>query len=148
MFSSRFYSQPELQLGDQALIRVEEIQAAARLRREVDALGALSSTAPERDDDVTDELAHAVVTRLAEARSLGGEGLPLLLDDPFQQVDPTVKLLLLELLGRSAGEPQIVFLTEDEDIASWARLEALTGEVALVEPVPQHDAAHDTAISI
>lgn len=119
----------------------EEIQAAARLRREVDALGALSSTAPERDDDVTDELVHAVVTRLAEARSLGGEGLPLLLDDPFQQLDPTVKLLLLELLGRSAGEPQIVFLTEDEDVASWARLEALTGEVALVEPVPQPDAA-------
>jgi hypothetical protein len=31
-----------------------------------------------------------------------------------------------------------VFLTEDEDVASWARLEALTGEVALVEPAPTH----------
>ena len=65
--------------------------------------------------------------------------MPLLLDDPFQQLDPSVKPLLLELLGRSAGEPQIVFLTEDEDVAAWARLEALTGEVALIEPAPAHD---------
>lgn len=50
-----------------------------------------------------------------------------------------MKPFLLELLGRSAGEPQIVFLTGDEDVASWARLEALTGEVALIEPAPEHD---------
>ena len=53
-----------------------------------------------------------------------------------------MKPLLLELLGRSAGDPQIVFLTEDEDVASWARLEALTGEVALIEPAPEHDDGH------
>ncbi len=115
----------------------EEIQAASRLRREVDALGALSATAPDLTEDYTGELAHVLVSRLAEVRSIAGEGVPLLLDDPFQQLDPSVKLLLLELLGRSAGEPQIVILTEDEDVASWARLEALTGEVALVEPAPE-----------
>jgi hypothetical protein len=60
-------------------------------------------------------------------------------DDPFRDLDPSVKPLLLELLGRSAGDPQIVFLTEDEHVASWARLEALTGEVALIEPAPEHD---------
>jgi ABC-type nitrate/sulfonate/bicarbonate transport system ATPase subunit len=133
---------------DWALANREEIQAAARLRREVVALGALSSTAPDIGDDVTDELAHALVTRLAEARAVAGEGVPLLLDDPFQQVDASVKLLLLELLGRSAGDPQIVFLTEDEDVASWARLEALTGEVALIEPVPEHDEVQHTAITL
>ncbi len=90
-------------------------------------------------EDVTGDLAHVLVSRLAEVRSVAGEGVPLLLDDPFQQLDPSVKPLLLELLGRSAGEPQIVFLTEDEDVASWARLEALTGEVAVVEPAPEHD---------
>ena len=124
---------------DWALDNQEEIQAASRLRREVDALGALSTTAPEMSDDLTGDLAHAIVTRLAEARSVAGEGVPLLLDDPFQQLDPSVKLLLLELLGRSAGEPQIIFLTDDEDVASWARLEALTGEVALIEPAPARD---------
>ena len=70
---------------------------------------------------------------------MAGEGVPLLLDDPFQQLDASVKPLLLELLGRSGGEPQIVFLTEDEDVASWARLEALTGDLALIEPQPSHD---------
>jgi hypothetical protein len=133
---------------DWALENREEIQAAARLRQEIVALGALSATAPDIGDDVTDELAHALVTRLAEARAVAGEGVPLLLDDPFHEVDASVKLLLLELLGRSAGDPQIVFLTEDEDVASWARLEALTGEVALLEPVPQHDEVRHTAITL
>ena len=122
-----------------ALANREEIQEASRLRREVDVLGSISTTAPDVSNDVTGELAHVLVTRLAEVRAVGGEGMPLILDDPFQQLDPSVKPLLLELLGRSAGEPQIVFLTEDEDVASWARLEALTGEVALIEPAPEHD---------
>jgi hypothetical protein len=133
---------------DWALEHREEIQAAARLRREVDALGALSATAPTFSDDDTDGLAHALVTRLAEARSLAGEGVPLLLDDPFHQLDTSMKPLLLELLGQSAGEPQIVFLTDDEDVASWARLEALTGEVALIEPAPSQDATPGTAIQL
>ncbi len=122
-----------------ALANREVIEEASRLRREVDALGSLSPTAPEVAEDVTDDLAHVLVTRLAEVRSAGGEGLPLLLDDPFRELDRSVKPLLLELLGRSAGEPQIVILTEDEDIASWARLEALTGEVSLIEPAPEHE---------
>jgi hypothetical protein len=122
-----------------ALANREEIEGAARMRREVDALGSLSSTAPDLADDVTGDLAHVIVARLAEARSMGGEGVPLLFDDPFRALDPAVKPMLLELLGRSAGEPQIIFLTGDEDVASWARLEALTGEVALIEPAPEHD---------
>jgi hypothetical protein len=124
---------------DWAIANREEIQEASRLRREVDALGSISSTAPDLSDDLTGDLAHALVTRLAEVRAVADEGMPLLLDDPFQKLDPSVKPLLLELLGRSAGEPQIVFLTEDDDVASWARLEALTGELALIEPAPEHD---------
>jgi hypothetical protein len=122
-----------------ALANRQEIEEAARMRREVDALGALSSTAPQMAEDVTADLAHVIVTRLAEARAIGGEGVPLLLDDPFRELDPAIKPMLLELLGRASGEPQILFLTEDEDVASWARLEALTGEVALIEPTPERD---------
>jgi hypothetical protein len=131
-----------------ALTHREEVSAAARLRREVDALGALSSTAPTIGDDTTDALAHALVSRLAEARSVAGEGVPLVLNDPFQQLDASVKPMLLELLGRSSGEPQIIFLTEDEDVASWARLEALTGEVALIEPRPAREESRDEAITL
>ncbi len=135
---------------DWALENRDEIQAVAHLRRGVDALGALSSTTtvPTIAEAATDGLAHALVTRLAEARSVAGEGVPLLLDDPFCQLDAPVKLLLLELLGRSAGDPQIIFLTEDADVASWARLEALAGEVSLIEPVPAHEEARDTAITL
>jgi hypothetical protein len=43
------------------------------------------------------------------------------------------------MVGHLAGEPQIIFLTEDEDVASWARLESLTGELSVIEPVPAHD---------
>ena len=124
---------------DWALTNREEIQATARLRREVDALSALSSSEPDMPENLTADLAHVLVSRLAEVRSVAGEGVPLLLDDPFQQLDSAVKPLLLELLGRSSGEPQIIFLTQDEDVAAWARLEALTGEVSLIEPAPAHD---------
>lgn len=130
-----------------ALSNRDEIEAAARLRRGADALGSLTTQSGLPDDDMGG-LTHALITRLAEARALGGEGLPLLFDDPFHHLEPTVKLLLLELLGRSAGDPQIVFLTEDNDVTTWARLEAMAGDVALIEPVPEHDRVEDTAIRL
>jgi hypothetical protein len=125
---------------DWALERKEEILAAARLRKDVSNLGVLSATAPELDDDRTTDLAHVLVTRLAELRHLGasGESFPLVLDDPFTDLGPSMKPALLELLGHTAGSPQLVLLTDDEDVASWARLEALTGALAIVEPQPQH----------
>jgi len=43
---------------------------------------------------------------------------------------------LLELVARSAGSPQVILLTADEDVASWARLEALAGTVSVLEPTP------------
>ena len=105
-------------------------------------LGTMSSTAPELDDDTTTDLAHALVGRLTRLRSLGatGESFPLILDEPFEGLDRNVKPALLELLSRAAGAPQVLVLTEDEDIASWARLEVLTGELSIVEPQPEADA--------
>ncbi|HEY2814563.1 MAG TPA: hypothetical protein VGJ03_13950 [Acidimicrobiales bacterium] len=124
---------------DWAFEHREEILAAARLRRDITALGAMSSTAPDMDDDRTTDLAGVLVGRLAELRHLGkgGESYPLILDDPFVGLDPGVKPALLELLGHSAGSPQLIFLTEDEDVASWARLEALTGALSVIEPTPE-----------
>lgn len=130
-----------------ALANRDEIEAAAGLRRGTDALGALT-TPPGHPEDDTSGLSHALITRLAEARALGGEGLPLLFDDAFHHLEPTVKLLLLELLGRAAGDPQIIFLTEDDDVTAWARLEAMAGDVALIEPIPEHDRVEDAAIRL
>jgi len=88
------------------------------------------------------DLAHALVARLAELRNAGpgGQSLPLILDEPLNGVDPSIKQWMLELVGRSAGSPQVVYLTEDEDVASWARMEAVAGHLSVIEPSPEHEA--------
>src|SRR3546814_13920480 len=106
---------------------LEAITAAAQLRRDVDALGVLSSTMPTVSEETTSELAQALVGRLAQCRAVAGEGLPLLLDDAFCDLAPSVKPLLPELLGRSAGRPHTWFLTQAEAVASLVRREAHTG---------------------
>ncbi|WP_426574288.1 hypothetical protein [Aquihabitans sp. McL0605] len=118
-----------------ALSHHEEIETAARLRRELSNLGQISTTAPALDEETT-ALAQSLISHLGRLRTLGsgGESLPLILDDPFTEVAPSTKLTLMELLARSAGTPQVILLTDQDEVASWARLEALTGEVALVEP--------------
>jgi len=118
-----------------ALAHHEEIETAARLRRELATLGQISTTAPALDDETT-ALAQSLISHLGRLRTIGsgGESMPLILDDPFTDVAPSTKLTLMELLARTAGSPQVILLTDQDEVATWARLEALTGEVALVEP--------------
>jgi hypothetical protein len=125
---------------DWAFEHRDEVEASAHVRRDITALGAMSSTAPDMNDDRATDLARVLVTRLSEARHFGagGESYPLILDDPFTDLDAGLKPSLLELLGHGAASPQLIFLTEDEDVASWARLEALTGALAILEPKPEH----------
>ncbi len=127
---------------DWALEHHAEIAVAARLRADVRNLGVMSSSAPG-DDDVASDLAHAILSRMARARALGdlGEAFPLVVDEPFTRLDPGLKAPLLELMARSAGQPQVILLTADEEVASWARLEALTGEVSVLEPTPDSEPA-------
>ena len=89
------------------------------------------------------ELAQALIVRMSELRhaGTGGESLPLILDEPLQGVSPSVKQWMLELVGRSAGSPQIVYLTDDLDVANWARMEALGGELSILEPAPSQEPA-------
>lgn len=124
---------------DWALEHHEEIGAAARLRRDVQAIGDPAGERIPNADNPTVDLAHALVDRLTRARSIGrsGESFPLIFDNPFVGLDPAVKASLLELLSRSAGSPQVILLTDDEEVASWARLEALTGDLSVLEPMPE-----------
>jgi hypothetical protein len=136
-----------------ALSHHEEIETAARLRRELATLGQLSTTAPALDDETT-ALAQSLIAHLGRLRTIGsgGESMPLILDDPFTDVAPSTKLTLMELLARTAGTPQVILLTDQDEVATWARLEALTGEVALVEPSistqakPRPAATNDLAV--
>ena len=48
---------------------------------------------------------------------------------------------------KASANQQVIYLTEDPDVASWARVEALTGQLAIVEPVadkPKSDRAMPT----
>jgi hypothetical protein len=111
-----------------------EIQAAARLRQHIAALRSLSSSAPDLSDDDAVALAQSIVSQLTTATNAKGTRPPVLLDETFDQLEPAVVPLLLELLPGLVGDLQVMLLTDDEAIASWARLEALAGELALVEP--------------
>jgi len=87
------------------------------------------------------ELAQWLATRFTALRRVGptGESLPLILDDPLLGVDAGVKQWILELIGRSAGSPQVVYLTADPEVAAWARLEAMAGHLSVLEPAPEGD---------
>jgi hypothetical protein len=87
------------------------------------------------------ELAHWLAARFTALRRVGptSESLPLILDDPLLGVDTGVKQWILELIGRSAGSPQVVYLTADADVAAWARLEAMGGNLSVLEPAPDAD---------
>ena len=136
---------------DWALLHREAIVAAARMRHapaddtdrylgvdDVD-LGADTEAllpALSRGADETGELVDALLHRLTRVRRMGTgeESFPLLLDEPFATLDPATKPALLELLLEHAGNPQVILLTNDEDVVAWARLESITGALDLIGP--------------
>ncbi len=112
-----------------------DISAAAKLRQDVAPVGQLGADS-QLDD--TAAIAHAVVTRLAALRDLGGssESFPALLDDPFCNLDSGMLPTLLEIMVQSSERQQIILLTESPTVASWARVEAMTGALGIIEPTP------------
>lgn len=135
----------------------EEIEEAARRSKDVDAM----NTGPLPVDTENDEVAahaHALIQRLEQVRGIGpaGENLPLVLDDSLNGLDAGLKAPLLEMLVRASESQQIVFLTEDVDVIEWARVEAITGDLSILEPTAgdvdaegELDvAAHEAAINV
>ena len=108
---------------------------AQQLRRAAGVHSPMASHLPDDAGTATD-LAMVVRARLDAARRAGpgGESLPLILDDAFAGLLSDTKADLLSLLLRASADQQVIYLTEDADVAGWARVEALTGALALVEP--------------
>ncbi len=113
------------------------------------------ATRANHGPDLTDadpaELAQALITRLAELRKIGkdGQSLPLILDEPLKGVPLSVKQWMLELIGRSAGSPQVLLFTSDPDIAAWAKMEAMAGQLSIIAPgeaAPKKAAATETVV--
>lgn len=113
----------------------DEIAAPAELRRQLRTLGRVSAGSSEVDEDVVD-MAQSLVAHMARLRRGGreGESLPLILDDPFGSLGESARVELLELLHRTCGPPQVILLTDDPVVASWARPRALAGDLGMVEP--------------
>lgn len=112
----------------------ERIMRAAARMAESNAAGSAAMAAGLAATADPGDLAQALVSRLSELRHAGttGESMPLVLDEPFSGAAPSVKQWLLELVGRTAGTPQVVYLTNDPEVATWARHESIGGEVALI----------------
>ena len=133
-----------------AVAHREEIeQIAPRLQATRIANGEWSMAEGLPDIDPA-ELAHWLASRFTALRRVGpsGESMPLILDDPLIGVDAGVKQWILELIGRSAGSPQVVYLTADPEVAAWARLEAMAGHLAVLEPAPDEEQAPRTVAEL
>jgi hypothetical protein len=120
-----------------ALDHSDEISKAAAARRAID-LRAKATLAVDLDGlgDGAGDPARVLVDRISEASHLGGgtESYPLILDDPFAAVDSASRPAVLELLSHAADSVQLIYLTDDPEVVSWARLESLTGALSIVEP--------------
>lgn len=112
-----------------------EITGAARLRADVQPFVAAENGSGADD---TAAIAHAVIGRLTQLRTMGPgrESFPALLDEPFAHQEPATLPAMLEVLVRSSEHQQIILLTESDTVAGWARVEAMTGAIGIIEPTP------------
>jgi hypothetical protein len=125
----------------------DKISGAALRLREADSSGAEPIAGAAVAEPT--ELAQGLITKMSELRHVGprNEALPMLLDEPLDGVAVSTKQWLLELLARSAGAPQVIYLTDDADVAAWARMQSLTGELAIIEAAPERGGPPAMAIS-
>ncbi len=83
------------------------------------------------------ELERHLQQRLATLRhcGTGGETLPLLMDECFLHLRADAKWAMLDLLDRLSAHAQVLYLTEDSEVATWARRRAATGSIAFLDPL-------------
>lgn len=119
-----------------ALAHRDEIkEAARRLRANATRENPMALTLSPAEEGTAEHLAR-LRSRLAVTQPQSPESLPLFCDDPLIELRQEVKPSILEELVRASENRQVVLLTGDPDVAAWARVEALTGEVGLVEAAP------------
>jgi hypothetical protein len=118
---------------DWAIDQRRQVRQEAKRIAADPAAGLVTTSNPEK---TSDDLAHALLRRLEELRTLGagGESFPAFLDDPLTSLSAERKAQLLEQISAASKRQQVVLLTQDADVAAWARVEALTGDLLVIEP--------------
>ena len=123
---------------DWAIAHRDDVREAAVRHREGDA----RRNKMAASQSPVEESAVEPLARLRDSlgvRSIGRsteESLPLICDDPLVDLPASAKAPLLEELLAASKVRQVVFLTGDDEVAGWARVEALTDEIGLVEGAP------------
>jgi hypothetical protein len=83
------------------------------------------------------ELERYLRQRLDALQHCGAEGesLPLILDECFLHLRADAKWAMLDRVDRLSGEAQVIYLTDDPDVSTWARRRAATGAIAFLDPL-------------
>jgi hypothetical protein len=82
-------------------------------------------------------LARVALLRRPTGASPADETAPLVLDDPFENVHGERKWAVLDLVERLGTQAQIIYLTNDSDVVTWARRRVVTDAIILLEPVTE-----------
>jgi hypothetical protein len=69
---------------------------------------------------VLDALRIWLAAIAAAHATTGPEPAPVILDDPFAQLDPVVRSGLIETLGGLSARTQLLYLTDQVDVLAWA----------------------------
>jgi hypothetical protein len=114
------------------LAEADRLRRAAALRAEVGLPHPVQSDSLMAAPAST-ALMAGLADRAASTRAITGDAdpLPLFLEDPLHGLEWAEKAPVLEFLGRLAARQQIILVTADQEVLAWARLEAMTGGVAV-----------------
>lgn len=85
-----------------------------------------------------EEIQRLLVSHLTTAAHAGpnGDAIPTLLDEVLLRVPAKRMWDLLDVLHRLSEQTQIILLSDDPFVAAWARQQAPTGSLRLLEPAP------------
>ncbi|MDQ1401907.1 MAG: hypothetical protein QOG03_223 [Actinomycetota bacterium] len=88
--------------------------------------------------EVSDVEPH-FLARLAQVRRPGphDETLFLMLDEPFVQLPADRKWAVMDMVERLGQQVQMLYLTDDPDVVTWARRRVMSGSITLLEPVAE-----------
>ena len=85
------------------------------------------------------EIEPQLQARLAAARRPGShdETIPLFVDEALSRLRAEVKWAILDMIERCANQVQMIYLTDDPDVVTWARRRVGVDALSLLEPTAE-----------